>query len=402
MRAVNANRGLISVAATPTGERSTTGTKVVLALVLLVVYLVSHPWDMRGQVEDVSAATLPAWHLVETGSLDLDEFSDLNLFIVETDRGYRSARAPGLIGLAAIGYALTKPLTDDFEHWPGTLMAVLTSWLAVLFVAASAERLRSGLWVVALVLFGLGTATWNVSAHQFWPHGPAQLAVALGVWLLIKHRRLAAGIAFATGVLIRPPVGLLGFGVALVLALRERSMRTLVRVGGPSVLSGGAILIYNRWTFGSLSPDAAYEAVGGFWLVKGRIGNVIEAFVGYDHGLLVWSAWIGVCAVMVALQRFDAPHWLAATPLIALGYIIVHSMVETASGGLALNYRYPLEAITLATPFLLLAVPAGLTTSIGRVSLVTAGALALFMQGAFAFTSVCWEDGLFYCSLLGR
>lgn len=379
-------------------------TKAILALALLAVYVFSQPWDQRGHVSDVEAATIPAWHLSETGSFDLDDFKESNPFFVQTDQGVRSARPPGLIAFAFIGYYLSKPLTDGFEDWPGTLMAVLASWLAVLLIAASAERLRSGLWVVAVVLFGLGTATWNVSADQLWPHGPAQVAVAAGVWLLIRNRRLSAGLAFAAGVLIRPPVALLGLAVALVMAVRERSIATLARVGGPSVLAGVAYILYNRFTFGSWSPDAAYEAVGGFLLTEGttgRISNVIEAFIGYDHGLLVWSAWIGICAVVVMSHRFHVPYWLAATPLIALGYVVIHSIIEVASGGLALNYRYPLEAITLATPFLLLAVPKGLSTSIGRISLVTAGALAVFMQAAFAFTSVCWEDGLIYCSLLG-
>lgn len=392
-------------AVTDRSARPSAWVKALIALGLLALYLFGQPWELRGHIADVQATTLPAWHFVETGSWDLAEFQDLNPMLVETDRGVRSNRSPGIIAVAALGYGATKPATNDFENWPGTLVAVVTSWLAVLVVAASAERLRPGSWVLAVVLFGLGTATWAVAAEQLWPHGPGQLAVAIAVWFLIGRRELPAGLAFGVAVLIRPPTVLLGLGVAAVKAIGDRSIRPLVNIGGPTSVAAALFVAYTRVIFGTWNPTAPYQAVGGFWKDDGTTGslaNVVSSFFGLDHGVFIWSAWIAVCVVALVVRRPEAPRWLLWTPFIAATYVVAHSVVEVASGGLFFNYRYPLEAITLATPALALAVPGILARRGPRVLMLVAAGSALALQGSFVFLSKCGIlDGEFICRLLG-
>ena len=147
-----------------------------MAVVVLAIFAFGQPWEPRGHVSDVHTTTLPAWHFVETGTWDLSEYTDLNPWFVDTENGAFSNRAPGMLGVAVVGYFLTSPFTDGFYDWPGIVTAVIAAWLSVLLVAASAERLVKGTWLPAAILFGLGTATWAVSADQLWPHGPAQLA----------------------------------------------------------------------------------------------------------------------------------------------------------------------------------------------------------------------------------
>jgi hypothetical protein len=76
--------------------------------------------------------------------------------------------------------------------------------------------------------------------------------------------------------------------------------------------------------------------------------------------------------------------------------------MEFAHGGLVYNYRYPLEAITLAAPALLLAVPLRLE-GWARSALVVTGAFAVFLNGAVVFFSACGPNQLgdFTCRLFG-
>ncbi len=379
--------------------------KVLVALAILALYAFAQPWSARGYVTDVEAATLPAWHFVETGSLDLTDYRDANEFFIETPNGVWTNRSPGIVGFAVLAYAVTKPVTDDFENWPGTAMAVLTSWLAVMFVAASADKLRPGLWLVAAVLFGLGTATWGPAANQLNPHGPAQLAVALGIWFLIRHKDLPAGLSLAVAVLVRPIVVILGIGMGVTKAIWDRSLRPLMTIGLPSLVAAGAYLAYSRLIFGSWSPTAAYEAVGGFWGVDNWFGNIVTAFLSPRHGVLVWSAWIAVGIVLIGRNRatLARPEWLV--PLVAGVYIVVHSTLEVASGGLPYNYRYPLEAVTFAAPFLLVALPEAMTSRTGRVALIATGAASLTLQAMWTLTSRCGiypnDPGQYVCVLFG-
>lgn len=365
--------------------------KVPIALIILALYTFSQPWALRGFVSDVRAATLPAWQFVETGSFDLTDYRDeVPEHIVETPGGgFWTNRSPGVVGFAVVAYAVSKPFTDDFQNWPGTAMAVLTSWLAVIFVAASTERLRPGMWVPAAVLFGLGTATWGPAANQLNSHGPAQLAVAIAIWLFVKRKDLPAGLYMALGVLVRPPVVILGFGLAVIRAYWDRSLKPLLTIGLPTATAAIAYLVFGRLIFGSWSPSAAYEAVGGFWGVDSWLANTLTAFVSPLHGVLVWSAWIPVAAVLMwpYQKLITRPEWLF--PVVAGLYIVVHSALEIASGALPYNYRYPLEAVTFASPFLIATLPEGMSFRIGRATIAIAGAIALILQGLWTLTSRC-------------
>lgn len=391
----------------PPPKPPTTGrwTRPVIAVAVLAIYALAFPSASRGKIEDIEATSIPAWHFVETGSWDLSTQERGNLWFVETDRGLRSNRTPGLIASATFGYALTAPFTDGFEDWPGTAVAVVTAWLAVLVVAATADRLKKGLWLPAVVLFGLGTATWSVSSGQLWPHAPVQLTIAIAVYYLARERNLTAGLALGVGVIMRPAVILFGFGLAVIKGVQERSWRPVLTIGGPSALAALVFVAYNQVLFGSWSPLAGYDAVGGLWYEEGlvgSIGNIGTAFFGRYNGVLLWSAWIPVCFVLFLMKPKSGPAWMRYTPLLAVAFIVVHSTMEVASGGLTYNYRYPLEAVTLAAPALLLALPLRLE-GWARSALVVTGAFAVFLNGALVFFSACGPNQLgdFTCRIFG-
>jgi hypothetical protein len=304
-----------------------------------------------------------------------------------------------------IGYFVTAPFTEGFENWPGTLTAITTAWLAVLVVAAISEKLRPGTWLTAVAVFGLGTATWGVAAEQLWPHGPAQLAIALSIWFLIRRRTLLAGLVMAAAVLIRPPVLIIGVGVALVRSVIAKSITPFLTMGVPSLAAGAAYLVYNRILFGSWSPVAAYEAVGGFvanFSFAGIVGNMATAFVGPSYGVLIWSPWIAVTLFGLFRIRHLVPRWLMYTPLIAALYIALHSLLEIASGALFFNYRYQLEAVTVAAPLLIIAIPDFDEARRRRLLMGAAITVSILLQVLFVFVSRCWidETGTFTCALI--
>ena len=402
----------LSHSPTGTAALSLTSVKVaklVASFALLALYAFSQPLESRGNITDVSAATFPAWHFVTTGTFELSEHADSSDWFVSTERGVFSNRTPGVIASATLGYAIAHPWSSGYSTLPGNLVAIGSSWLAVILVAAAAERLHRGLWFPALVLFGLGTSTWSISANQLWAHGPAQLGIAAAVFLLIDRKELGSGLAFAAAVLIRPPTIILALGTAGARALYERSWRPIRLIGGPALAAGAIFLGYTRVVFGSWSPVASYEAVGGLYLSGGleRLANVLSALGSPRYGLLMWSPWIALCLVF-AYQKGSrsVPGWLAATPLVAGAYIVVHSLLEVASGAATYGYRYPLEAVTLAAPFLLSVLPHLFRSRISRTALVVAGCFAAFLQTSYFLLSECWlavpEAGLVACEIFGK
>lgn len=379
--------------------------RALVVAVLFLLYAFGQPWDQRGLNRDIESTSIPAWHFVETGSWDLSRYRDMDGWFVETDSGLRSNRTPGIIAVAVLGYALTSPFTTGFQEWPSTLVAALTSWLAVLVVAATGERLRKGAWLPAIVLFGLGTATWGASSMHLWPHGPAQLAIALAVWFLVRGKDLGAGLALAVAVLIRPPVILIALCLAALKAYNERSWGPLTKVGVPSVAAAFTYLAYMQTTFGSWSPLASYNAVGGLLGYDGFTGwleNVIAAFVGLPNGVLVWSAWIAAALVTWRSTRALVPMWLFLTPVIAAAYVVFHASLEIASGALPYNYRYQLEAVTVAAPILVVSFSILPRQRGTQLLLAVSIATSVFLQAAVVFVSRCWfETTERVCSLLG-
>jgi hypothetical protein len=245
-----------------------------------------------------------------------------------------------------------------------------------------------------------------VSAEQLWPHGPTQLAIATAIWFLAVGKDLPAGLAMAVAVLIRPPVAILGLGLGAVKAFTERSWRPLTTIAVPSAIAAWLYLVHIRITFGSWSPTAAYDAVGGLGgnpSLLAWLENVAAAFLSPRNGVLFWSAWIAVSLFALAPVTKNAPRWLAVTPILGALYITAHASLEIASGALPYNYRYQLEAVTLAAPLLIMTLPGFEATRQKQLLMGSAIAWSVFLQACHVFVSRCWLDdaGREVCSLFG-
>ena len=235
---------------------------------------------------------------------------------------------------------------------------------------------------------------------------PCSIGVAAGLYLMIRGRDTWAGVCLGLAVLIRPATIVIGLGMAVTKAMTSRSWKPLMTIGLPSLVGGIAYLPFNRILFGSFSPMAAYEAVGGLIGLDG-IGTIRQPSVGPR-----WPAPRCSRVVVVApgLRTFwlrwikgTVPSWLWLTPLVALVYVLVHSSMEIASGAMFYNYRYPLEAVALVAPVLLATVPTFEATNRRKLILAGAAGLRFPSRRRAVFVANCWisTSGEFGCSLFG-
>ena len=380
---------------------------LIAAVLLLLIFIGGAvKWADEGNNVDVIAAAFPGWNLVENGSLELSDYAGANPWFVETETGVWSNRSPGIVAVSTVSYLLTAPFTDSFEMWPSAVAAVAMTFVSVLIVAAVAHREREELFLPTLLLLGAGTATWGVASGQLWPHGPAQLGVAIAVWFYSRDRFWGAGIGLALAILIRPPVAVLTLILGLGLGWVRRSWRPVLGIGVPSAVAGGLVLAYNQALFGSLSPAASYEAAGGSFGGRGGsdwLSNFAEGLLSLQIGLLTWSSWILVtlAALVYAWKRVKPDHRLAVVG--AFVFLGVHYWLNRASGGLPYNYRYPIEVLAVMTPALMVTVPALLKHRMTRPVLAFAGAVSLFLQGSYVLFSGCVDVSaeIAQCRLFG-
>lgn len=367
---------------------------LLLVAVLLPVYWLTAVFGAEINV-DAEAAALPAWNLAVRGELDLRDVDTANPWLVEGDDRVASNRPPGLWLLAVPFYLVAGG--DEFRPGPSTAAAVVLTLAALVVVHLLLRTLVPGRWALgATFVLALGTATWPISSAQLWPHGPAQLLLAVGLLAALHRRAVIEGAAATWLILLRPVLAVVP---AALLALRARR-RAAGTVPLAIALAVGltTIVLYNAWMFGEPSLSGGYqdtfrENLRGQHPVA-YVGNLLAFFVGPDNGALVWSPVLVVgIAAAVATWR-ELPAWTRDAALAGLAYLVVHARLNRASGGLPFDYRYPIEAITLATPALVLAVHRSgyVARTVPRIVLGLAIAAGVVLQGMVAVTSECEPD----------
>jgi hypothetical protein len=380
----------------PTSRQSRIALVVSFAA-LLVMYAATATWTATDQTRDTTGAALAGWNLVENGSLELSEYSSFDAWLVETEDGWFSNRAPGLIAISSLGYLLTAPLTDSFSDWPSTMMAVLMSATAVVLVAATARRLGAEWSYWPILIVGLGSSMWSIAADQLWPHGPAAMFVALGVWGLATDRHWLAGAAFGLALLVRPPVAVIAFIIGVGLSICRHSTKPLFEIGIPTSIAAGLYLLYNRLIFGSLSPTAAYEGVGGLSsgtdTMQSGLINALAVFASPRYGVLVWSPWIIVGIVAISRAWKSLPDWARILGPAGIVYLVTHVQINRVSGGLPYNYRYAIEAVVVAAPFLIAGLWVRRDDALFKTATVVTVLAALTLQLAFVLISECTGIG---------
>ncbi|MBT8214514.1 MAG: hypothetical protein KJP12_04750 [Acidimicrobiia bacterium] len=243
---------------------------------------------------------------------------------------------------------------------PATATAALMTATAVSVLHLSLRRLVTpGTAVVAALVFGTATSTWSVSANELWPHGPAQLFLALGMLGLTASRYLTAGVSYAVALLIRPVTAVIAAVSGLYLGWRTRSWRPVILVGVGAAGGLALLVLYNQLVLGTWSPvppsyGQSFVLRAGRQSVWAYFGDVIGMLVHPRWGLLVFSPFLLFSLLGLREAWRTADPWVKASALSGLVFILIHLRLNRFWGGLLYGYRYPLEMLIVAAPLLLL------------------------------------------------
>ncbi|MBT8202700.1 MAG: hypothetical protein KJO87_05275, partial [Acidimicrobiia bacterium] len=237
---------------------------LVMVPVAVLYLLTMQTSDVESNFDSVASA-LPAWRLAQFGDLDLSQFEDLP-FIFDVGGSVVSNRPPGIAFLATPLYWLFG--SDTFTGvtpslLPATATAALASAGAVGVLHLVLRRLTGPKAATgAALVFAVGTSTWSISANELWPHGPAQLALALAVLGLAGGRYFGSGLAFGASLLIRPVTALIAAVAGLVQGWVSRSARVVVLIGAGSAVGLAALLLYNQTVLDtwSIAPPSYGES----------------------------------------------------------------------------------------------------------------------------------------------
>jgi len=372
--------------------RDQRATTTALAVGFALVYGLTAEWSLKANV-DVIATALPAWSLVTKGTIILDAFAGLNPWLVESSYGIVSNRPPGLVLVAVPGYLLARP--EGFTNAPATAMAIIATigFLAVLHrLLLKVVDHRAA--VIAVVTVGLGTATWNISSNQLWPHGPGQLLAIAALMAAASGRYLGTGAAMAVSLLVRPVTAVAAAVFGLLESLRTRRWGPALAVGVPTILALGGLLAYNRFLFGEWSIASGYAETFIDRLVSTAdtpyLVNLGRMFFSGTHGLFVWSPVVLVAAVGMVATWKSIPPWARSGTVAAVVYLLVHARLNRASAGAAFGYRYPLEALALSAPALTIGARwLANRSSLMRSLLVASILVSVAIQLALVFFQTC-------------
>jgi hypothetical protein len=222
--------------------------------------------------------------------------------------------------------------------------------------------------------------------------------MAATVWALARDRTWLTGGLLGLSILVRPPLAVVALVLGLALGWQRRSTRPIVSIGLPAGLGLLTLLAYNRWIFGSFSVSGGYGDFvangAGYRTVTGYLSNLFGTFFNGTNGLFVWSPWILVALAYTLMRRNWAEgDWAIPAALAGLVYLLVHTGLNRFWGGLAFNYRYALEPLTLTLPFLASDLATIRGNALWRLAFSTTLGVSIVLQAAVAYLMTCVEQG---------
>ena len=375
----------------------------ILALLFLLfpLFVWNARWDELAN-PDSEAAAIAAWHLSQNGTLDLsgyevitEKLDTLHIwFVPGRDNTIVSNRPPGLIGIAFPSYLIAG--SSQFSIVPSTVTAMALTMASLVIVWWLLRRLTDPEFAtIATAVLALGTTTWAISSSELWPHGPDQFWASIALLGLSAGSFALAGGAFALSVLTRPITAVFAAAAGLLEAWRQRSVRPALIIGALSAVGVALLLVYNWAIVGALSVRGGYSAsvttgaVERFTILD-YLRNVFAMFIGPPNGFLLLSPVLAVATLALIRHWKQVPGWARSGALAALAYLLVHAFFNRASGGLPVMYRYPLEAITLASAGLGFASwTMSRESQTGRKILIVTAVLSILIQVYYIFVISC-------------
>ncbi len=337
-------------------------TFLVVFLPVLALYLLTMQQANVESNFDAVASALPAWRMAQFGDLDLAQFEQLP-FIFDVGGTVVSNRPPGISFLSTPLYWLFG--SDTFAGavpslLPATATAALASAGAVGVLHLVLRRLAAPVVAIgAALIFAIGTSTWSISANELWPHGPAQLFLALAVLGMASERFFAGGLAYGASLLIRPVTAIIPAVTGLVHGWRTRAWQPILLVGLGSFIGVAVLLAYNQAVLDTWSPappsyGEAFVDRAGRQSIAGYVGDVLGFLFHPKYSVFVFSPFLLFTVPGLRTAWRTAPAWTKSSAVGGLAYILIHLRLNRFWGGLAFNYRYALELLIVLSPLLFL------------------------------------------------
>ena len=377
---------------------------VLLGLWFAVMYVGT---AQSGQVSaDVLAAYLPAWSIGQHGTVDLDGFEDVAMWLRQVDGHWRSDRFPGGILVAVPAYIwFGDPVRATIG--PSLLTAGLMAALTVVLVHRTLLRVTTpGIAFAATLVFGLGTPIWTVSADALWTHTSTQLGLALAIYGLASRRPWLSALGMLLSASARPHTAVAGAVLGLGSFLRTRRVGPMLWLAAGTAAGLGLVLWWSGATLGhaTLLPGS-YTGRGGAVLTAGNAaGDDAKAFgwpvnlagflISPERGVLVLCPFLVPCAVGVVRAWRSAPGFAKDGAIAAVVYTVLQLSVNGFGGGWGFySFRHGLEGLTLATPMLVLGAAAVVRSPFwAKVTAVLVGyAVAVHTLGAVWY--VAYNEG---------
>jgi hypothetical protein len=212
---------------------------------------------------------------------------------------------------------------------------------------------------------------------------------------LSTRRDVFAGVWFGVSILTRPVTAVTAFISGAGEAIRRRSIVTLLSIGGTALAGVALLLVYNYQVFGIWSVRGGYStnfmsgALDRF-TIGGYVTNLSAMFFGY-RGVLTSTPVVGIATYAAIRYWRDLPGWAKTGALAGLGYLLVHAILNRASGASIVFYRYPLEPLVMASAALIIgSFRLWRGGSMGKILLGVSGAIAVALQALNVFYFSCW------------
>jgi len=359
-----------------------------IAILLALAAIVAYSSNLVLTVEaNATPNVLTAASWIAQGNADLDEYVGRAPFTEQIVDGHvYPANPPGTALLLVTPVAVAMAAGIDVASWEflgvfGKIAGILAASVSVAFVYLACARLTRPMpALIAAVGYAFGTTVWTVSAQQIWMHGPAQLFMALGLFLLVRGRGSPrAGLALGLAAAIRP-VDALAAAASFLIARRRRFAARYLAWGLPAV---AFLATYYLITF--RGPRDSYGGVPWFFPPPGWLGLLISP----SRGLFVYSPFLlfAVAGFVIAWRRRsdDASLFVRDASLAALGIYLVYSFFGVWMGGWAYGTRYVSDAQPLLALGLAYAIERGLLTHlVARVGFAITLLWSVFLEYAGA------------------
>lgn len=357
-----------------------------------------------GSFDSVASSLLP-FNLWEGNGLVLDSLAEIypagqRYSIVRSRHGHAVSLYPIVTPLLAtplyLPWKIAKSagIVEGLGPWPPILEKYAASAIAAASVAAvfllldRLTRRRHALILTAA--YALGTSTWTISSQSLWPHGTAELLLALCLLLLLERNPgplpltllgLSAGLLTAN----RPVAVVFSLAVA-ALVLRRNGPRAWPFFAA-SLLVAALWIAYNTTHFESfLGGYGDWRTADGkpIWMASSGLRGFAGLLIS-NRGLLVFSPFLLLffAAPRAALAKFPG---LGLLLFACLAFLYLCARTPDWAGGYSYGPRFATDAL----PVLILAMVGPLerlSSLAGKTLFALALAFSIFLQavGAFCF-----------------